>query len=346
MINDFKSFNYRLGIVEEKLNKLEIENSSEAEDNEFSSFSKNLINYNVLSKKKFFVAEFDVAKNKSIYINTQIDFSTQSKQKVFINLYANDKIFFNTSKTLYAGEQETITLSEYKSNKKEHIKFYVEIEPQEGILVIVKNISLFLLGLKKDFNKNEYNVIELKNEYLISITNNNSIFIKNIPKTNIELSYKQFEHLKSAISHSFVYIKENEKLYLFWVDIGNRLFCLDMDTKEKKFIDDNVTHVSATSNEDFILVSYIKNKSSIILEIRILKQFWTKIHVNLLNNSLISSLSYYNNYNEKFYIVLTDKNFSNYLIESFDESSSHGENVSANYSITVLTYSLNDIGGN
>lgn len=339
---NIKTLNNRISELENKFNKIENDIITEDSSNNYTIFSKKLINYAILSKKLIKIADFNTIKNKNLYFNGQISVSLQANQKIEINTYINDKKIYSTIKSIISGEQEITFMCNYIPPKNEEVNFYIEITSLDNILITVKNITLYVFGLSSNILKPEYQIAETTDKYIFSIISNELLYYKFVPKSLTKLSIQNFNLYKSARSHCFVYITNSNKLLLFRVDVSGRLFYSDFNVGNEEFIDSEISCVSAATNDEKTIVCFVKNGNCYYTELNNLGTInnINKVTVNL--SSINHCYIYFNKYNNKFYILLTDKNESNYLIESLEENASASNNINVSYSISATSYNLED----
>lgn len=334
LLNRIEELEYKFGIIQ---------NESNEEDDSFgcTNFSKKLINYNLIEKKKFILGEFDVRKNEDLFITCQVDANLQSSQNLYINLYINNTVIYSGTKAMLSGEDSALIFTSFTPTKNEHAVVTIEISPLKGILLIVKNINFIVVGLKNIEIPTDYQILELNDKYLLSINKNNMLYYSYVTKTISEYSLQDFILYKSSKSHSFSFLKNSSTLFLFRIDQNGKLIACNFDNGSEYLISDNVEWVSAASDENKIIVCYIKNNSCFMVEIRNLPDIYIEKRINFSVCSLKKCIIYFNKFRNKFCLILSDKTNSNYLIESEEEDYSHGENISAEYYINLSTY-----GGN
>ena len=104
------------------------------------------------------------------------------------------------------------------------------------------------------------------------------------------------------------------------------------------FFANEVSYVSAATNNKIIFVSYIKNN----------KIFYFELDSNYANtnHSLLEKLSaqfescytYFNKFNNRFIIVAKNVSGSNFMFESVNENLSNNMSLSANFELNITTY--------
>lgn len=338
MRTDLKYILNELNSLGERINKLE--NESEIENDEFvcTTFSKNLINYSVLEKRKFFIAEFDVKKNKSLYITYHINGALQTKEKILIKLFIDGTEVNFASKYPNGGEVELSSFLTYMPNKSKRVKAEIEVSPENGILFSVSLISIVVVGLSSAENETTFDALTLNDKILLSYKKDNSLYYSYVFKTNDNYNINNFKYKDTCLSYSFVYVKNLNLLLLFRVDLSGRLFVSNFDDGNEIYIDDKVSFVSGDSNGDFAIASFIKNNMCFISKIRNFSLNHSENCINFNISQLNKCLIHYNSFKNKFFLILSCKNNSNYLIESIDEKFSNGENLKMKYSISISTY--------
>lgn len=338
MLNNYNNLLYELEDIKFKLDLIELEKFYQNEVFNCANFSKKLVNYKLLEKKTIELAEFDIKKNEALYFTFQLDANLQSAQNVYITIYVGkDKIYYGT-RALLSGEDEVLIFADYTPSKSEHVKVSVEITPLLGKLITIRNLILIVSGIQIERPEPQYQIIENNDKYLLSIIKNNSLYYRYISKSISENNLQSFTLYKSAKVHCFAYLKSLNILILLRVDINGKLFICDFTNNNETFVEEGVSFVSADYNDDVIIACYIKKGYCYLIEIRNLALNYSKKRINFAICSLNKCLVHFNKFRQKFYLVLSDKYDSNYLIESEEEDYSQNENIIAEYSVSINTY--------
>lgn len=339
MIDKYKNLISKTNQIEESLNLLEA--NQENSQSYTTSFTKNLLNYSIIGSKKLLLANFDIDKNATLTLQCQIDLNLLSSQNIAFALYINNFCVFLTKKILNSGYNQISLIKNFTSQKSENISVYLEIKTLNNKVITLLTETLLVHGLNSNFDKVEYNAIELSQGFLISFLNNNNLYLKYSDKENLTLSLDDFTYHATAKSHCITYMQEANKVYLFRVDEDGRLFYSNLANDNEIFITHNVKNVYAAASQNKIFVCFIKDFSCYYFDIEnnIVSNIFK---LDFINSPLSACYAYFNNLNNKFYVIVTDKYNSNYIVESVDEHLTNGENIKAKYKIEISTYEVDD----
>lgn len=119
-------------------------------------------------------------------------------------------------------------------------------------------------------------------------------------------------------------------------DIGD-LFYSKFGENEK-YLESNVSAVSAVSINNATYVFYLQNNSCFQIEIDSNRNFSNKSKVECHNYEFINLYCSYSEIDNTIYLILTDKNNSNYLLEQINETFNSNEQINATYSVLIETY--------
>ncbi len=339
MIDKYKNLLSKTIEIEESLKS--IETIKESTQNLSTSFNKSFLNYSIIGTKRISIASFDIKKDLTITLQCQIDLSLLSKQNISFSLIINDFCVFLTRKQLESGHNQIVLTKNYTSYNNEKLNIYLEINTLDNKVATLESENLLVIGLNVNNNENEYNAIESNDGFLLSCLVNNNLYIKNTDKNLKTLNLEEFNYLASAKSHCIVYLKNQNKTYIFRVDLNGKLFYCNTDDMNEKYITDKVNKVYTSTDDNIILVSFIKNNSCYYFDIE--NGNVSKISkLEFVNNPLISCYNYYNKFNDKFYLIVTDRYNSNFIVESIIPKNSTGENLKVDYKIDISTYEVND----
>lgn len=338
MIDKLKSLLNKTSELENQIEEIEKSNQSKAPQVICSCFSKNLLNFSILSSRTILLAEFNVDEDSVITFQNQIDINLATNQKVKFSIIVNDISIYKSTKNLNAGYNQVNLIKTYTPFISEKIKVYLQITSVDNKLVTLISESLFVWGINESYASIEYQAVETSDKFLLSYINNNVLYFLYTNKENTANNYEDFNYFSSAKSHSFVYVKNQNKIYLFRVDLDGRLFYSNFDDNNEIYLTNNVSKVSAAASSDTICVTYVKDNICHYLEINKDGKYSIDKTINNLRNKIINTYVYYNNYKSKFYIVLTDEYSSNFIMESLSESKSSSSTLNASYEINITTY--------
>ena len=341
MINVIKTLINKTNSLEESFNNLSSNKIENVVNNNFICFSKGHIDFSFLNSNKFLIAKFETKQNSALYFQNQIELNIPVSQNIKISLIANNIAIYRSTRKLQSGFNQLTIMKSYTPLKSEEVELYLEIIAEDNSLITIISDTLLVWGLSNITSNIEYQAIETNNNFLLSYINNNSIFYKYTNKETISLNSEDFTYYSSAISYSFCYFEPIDKVYLFRVDLDGNLFYCNFNNNYEHFLDSDVSFVSCISNNKLILVSYIKNNSCYTIEINSSFNISSPNKINC-DIPFIKTYSYFNKYNKKFYLILTDSKNSNYIVENMDVLNVNHFNINATYSIEVSTYEVSE----
>lgn len=342
MIDTIKTLLNKTEELEDKINNLSSTQNNYTPSNNFVCFSKGLLNLSFSDKDKLLIAEFETIENFSLYFQNQIELNVPISQTIKISLSINNITFFSSSRKLQAGYNQFTIMKSYIPLKGETVKLYLKIKTEDNSPITIISNNLLVWGICNHSNEISYQAVESSEYFYLSYLNNNSIFYSKHTKENVELNSEDFNYYASAISYSFVYYEASQKVYLFRVDLDGNLFYTDFDSNNEIFIDSNITHVSAISNDNIILVSIVKDGVCYSFEMDGDGNFSNINEIDSNGIIIAKSYLYFNNYNNSFYIILTDQNNYNYITKSLIEYSGNNSHITANYTIEFSTYEVSE----
>lgn len=338
MIDKIKTLLNKTNELEDEIEQISETSNEKTETSNYVTFTKNLLNYSILTTQKVQIAQIEVIKNSSIYFQILIDVNLTTSQKVTFSLIVDNISIYKSTKTLSNGFNQISIMKAYNPLISTQSDIYIEITPTENKLVTLSLVSLSVWGLIDTQNNIKYQAIETENNILLAYLNNYQLFYKEVDKTTGSFNSEDFNLFKSAKSFLFAYNSQNKILLLFRVDTAGNLFYSNFNDKNEVFVSSGVQDVSACTDNSSTLITFIKNQ---------------KCYFVILNNNLILSdekllynnnyklkfcYAYFNNFNQKFYVITTDENDANFLIESQNETLNKQENINANISLTISTY--------
>ena len=340
MIDKIKTLLNKTNELEEKINQLSNNQNNFYNSNNFVCFSKGLLNLSFFSSDKLLLAEFETIENFPLYFQNQIEINIPTSQTIKISLSINKITFFRSTRKLQSGYNQFTIMRSFVPLKNENVELYLKITTEDGSPVTIISNTLFVWGICNYSNEINYQALETNNSLYLSYLNSNTLYYSKIDKKEIELNSEDFTYYSSALGYSFTYLKSTNKVYLFRIDLDGNLFYTDIDNNNEVFLGSNITHVSTAASESLILISVIKNNLCYTFEMSENEIVSTPTLINS-NDILVSkSYLYYNSFNNDFYIILSDKNNSNYITKTLTEYSSNQHLINAEYSIEFETYEV------
>lgn len=331
--SDVKKLEKKILSLEEKISKLENKNKLSTDKFGFNIYTKNLLNKNIISSTKFRIKTLKTNKNNSLFFQLKVKFLNYFSQDIQFKLFAED-IQVNCE-TIYRenGISEEIIFGTYQNNLSDSIKIDLLVKPKSGKQITIINTTLTVWGDNQQQN-DEYNATETNTHYLLSYISNNRLYYKLFQK-NENFEELDFIYFAEASSHSLCTI--NNEIYLFYVDTDNNLLLSNINNGDEQFIEGNISKVSCCSINNSIIFCYItldgKCFYSEMTNNNILSTSQIKISLGLFSNCYI----YYDKNKEKYYLIITKTNGSNYLLESINSIKSSTENIKATTNIYITT---------
>ena len=322
--------------LEERLDKLNKTVSNSEIDTRFSLFNNNCINATVITQKTITLAKFDNNKSQ-MYYSVLVNFYVGSKQEIEFYLLTNNSRIGHLLETFEVGNH-TVTISGvYEDKISEKIQAKILVNPKEDKAVLIGSSTLTIWGNLTIKNDNEFNAIETNSNYILSYCSNQRLYLKKINKSNIDSQEESnFEFVLPAKSHALCYDKNNDICYLLRIDNNDNLFFSDTIDFNEKFVANNVSKCSAIFNNSLI-ISFIKSGQCYYSQFENNNLISIK-KVNQLSGEFKDCNLFFDNANNKNYLVLTKLDESNYLFESVEKVSSNGESINATISISITTY--------
>ena len=336
MINQFTELKNKTNELEDELLNLKTEKQGEKSESHCLNFSRNFSSLEVILPKKIFVARIQPSKKTNIVLQMLVDLTLSVSESVEINLICGEFSIYKYRKVLTEGSNQISIMQNFEPLTTDKFPVYLEITPLTKKNIMVNQISLFAWGDLLGKYSTNYQGIETKDSYLLSILDNNCVYGLMTEKKENEFNLIDFEFIDNAISYSIFYSEKDDIVYFFRVDLNGNLFFSSFFDRYEKFIASGVSEVSAdVSDSGVILVSYIKNNKCYYFEIDENKRI--SMHKRLYCNYVLISktLCFYNKLKGKFIIIATGLNDNNYLIEQLDETFSNNNTVVAEYSFSV-----------
>lgn len=338
MIDKIKTLLNRTTELEEEVDNINSNSQEIVETNNYITFTKNLLNYSILNTQRILVAQVEVTQNSNIYIQALVELSLSTAQKVTFSIIVDEISIYKSTKSLSSGFNQISIMKAYTPLVSKQIDIYIEITPTENKLLTLTTISLSIWGIVESKNNLKYQAVETEENFVLSYLANNEMYYKTTNKDISTNNAEDFVRYKSAKSFAFAYDSTNKVLYNFRIDMSGKLFYSNFDDKNEIYLTNNAEDVSACSNDDIILVTYIKNNTCYFMLINENSNISEEKQLYFNNYIIKNCYCYYNSFNEKFYVILTDEKNSNYFIESYNESASNQESINASVSLLIDTY--------
>lgn len=335
MINRLLDLNNKTDEFEQYLSSFEKFQNKLSKKSTCISCIRNFSDLEIILPKKILITKLDATENSKIFFQCLLDLNLNSNEDVEFSFIVNDISIYKSKKSLLSGSNQICVMQNYVPLTTEQISVYIEITPVNGKSVFLYMASLFMWGNFEEVSILSYNAIEIYDKYLISIIDNNCLYYTKIDKIKKNINFLDLTYLNEAISHCFIYSSKSDITYLFRVDTMGNLFYSDFLLKNEIYITNNVSNVSASiSNDDIILVSYIKNNVCYYCEI-IDEVVSVHKKISCGNIKIANCYSYYNKFRNTFCIVLTSNKDNNYFIEQVKENDCRTNNLSVNYNISI-----------
>lgn len=340
MIDKIKTLLNKTNELEDKINSLSNNQNNFYNTNNFVCFSKGQLNLSFANSNKLLLAEFETIENFPLYFQNQIELNIPTSQTVKISLSINKITFFRSTRNLQAGYNQFTIMKSFTPLKNEQVELYLQITTENNSPITIISNTLLVWGLCNHSNEIQYQVLETNNNFYLSYLNNNTLYFSKIEKMEKELNSEDFSYYSSAIGYSFANIKSINKVYLFRIDLNSNLFFTDIEKNNETFIDTNVTQISTCSSDYSIKISIVKNNKCYVFEMSENEIFSNQTLINSNDILIYKSYLYWNEFNNNFYLILTDKNNSNYLTKSIPEYQSNNHFINAEYSIEFEEYEV------
>ncbi|MBQ8451562.1 MAG: hypothetical protein IJ538_02165 [Clostridia bacterium] len=336
MINPIKTI---LQLTENLDNKSQVANKNLVQNNIIfpAIFSKYFNGQSIVKNFQTSIAKINITKNQNIYLNGIVDLFFTENTTISIKIFIDDTPIYKTTRNVNPGTQQINLTKNYLPLFSDTVNLQFEISSKQDTSFIINGITLTCFGLDENHQIHKYETLVLENYFLISMCDKNTLYYLNSPKENSLYSTEDFNSIQSTTDYSFA--KLGNKIYLFRVDTSGNLFYREFNDTNDIFIEKEVTSVSSSSDGEKILLSYVK--SGICYHMEMISNglsFPTKIN---FTNPINNVSSFYDDLKEKFFLILTDKFNSNYIVESVDENEILNSNLSVSCSIEISDYEVN-----
>lgn len=342
MIDALKTLINKTNDLETKINNISDSKNINNITNNFICFSKGLINLSFLNSNKLLIAKFETIKGNHLYLQNQIELNIPVSQNIKISLLVNDIAIYRSTRKLQTGYNQLTIMKNYLPLTSEPVSVYLEVLAEDNSLITIISDTLFVWGLSNISKKTSYYAVEIEDDFLLAYLDNNTIYYKITQKSEISLNSEDFNYYSNAKSFAITYFKTTKQLFFFRVDIDGNLFFTDFYKNHETFIDSNISHVSCTCNNNLILVSVVKNGKCYTFELDKLFTPSNQILVDCHNIYIEKSYLHFNEFNNKFYLIVTDKNSSNYLLETIDEYEFDQSFINVDYNIDFSSYEVTE----
>lgn len=326
LINKTEELEKSIKFLDDELNNSNI--------NKYKNIQCNLLNYSIVSSRKILISSVNLKRNNKVYFDCKITVNILSSQTINFYFIVDNLCLKKVSKNLSSGHHTINIEDSYLSLKNTPVKIELQVINEQEKLIYLESINLLINGIEDEFETYQYNGLISNENLLISILAHKRLFIGT---KSLETSIFSIENLNFhswAISHSLAFDPQNRIAYLLRVDLDGRLFYSNLNDKNEIYLTSCVQSVSSIYCNNILYVTYIKNKSCYTFEI---ENGTSSKHKKITNirKPIINSRLYYNNFINKIYLILTDKNNSNYLLESINTNLTQGETLSSSFEISL-----------
>ena len=332
MINDVKYIKEKTDELESSINKLHTNTLKTYKT--FKTINKPLLNYSIVNSTEIELYNVYVLNNTNMYFMCKIDFYLPSAQNVSFALLIDSICVVKSIKYFAYGKNEIFLSKDFSSITTSTCSIKLVVESIDKKQIELNNVSLTIYGLKENAENINYQSIEVGNDsILLSYLDNSELYYLLTKKSKNYYNFSDFIYYSSVKSYSFSYNTLNCKLLLFYIDENNILYLTDINSQQHELLDTDTTVVSSCYGNNMILVCYIQDFTCKYLFI----ESGTVSKVSKIDffSNLINVKTSYNNCNGKFYLVLTDTNNQNYLVESINENLSLAEKLKASVGFTI-----------
>lgn len=326
------SLNEKIELLEKKIKKLEKQTSNFDSNYSFSVYTNNFLNMQVLHKKHINLKTISNTNKKQLFIQIKIKLFNFSSQNVEVKLFADKNQIASETELLNYGTNEISISGTYLNTLIDEVKIYIEVIPKSNKALTINSVTQTTWGDTQE-NHEDYSASESESDYLLSYIYDDKLYYKQFVKFQEPDDY-DFIFCRNAISHSSCYFKNN--FYIFYVGQDNNLFFLNLTNSSENFIAQNVSKVSCSVTDNSMVFSYISNGNCYYGEIQNNVVISNK-QITSIHSKFIETCIYYNPYNAKCYLIITNTNGGNYILESIKENFSSSENICANISLTLET---------
>lgn len=336
MINEITTLFNKTDELEDYLNNFKkIQNRTENKTT-CQSFLKNFSNLEIILPKKISLAKINATKNSRIFFQALVEFSMPTEETVEFAFSVNDIAIHSDKKTLTAGSNQIVIMRNFEPLESEEIEIFLTIKPKNRKTLYLQMVSLFVWGDLEKIENVSYEAIETADKFVLSFIDNDSLYVKIADKNKGEYSFMDFDYLMPAISHSFVYDSVLGALLLFRVDKAGNLFLSNYNDLNEKLLFSKVKKVSVCSNgQGRILATIIKDNDCYYFEINANGSVSSLKKLKVASVKPTNCHCYFNEYRGEFFILVADKNNSNYLVSEIKGTAFGVDNISATYSIFV-----------
>lgn len=317
--------------LENKVVKLQSKSKDMIEGVGFRVYTKNYLNFQTVSNKSFTIKTLNNPKN-ALFFQIKVKFYNFSGQNVLFRLFADKVQIASEEQNFQTGIHEIIIYGTYQNAISDKIVLELYVNPRAKKQILVSNTTLTVWG-DTSVQSEEYDAVETDEKYVLSYITNDRLYFKNFDKT-ANSEEVDFTFYEEAISHSIC--SNGKNVFLFRVDPNGNLFYCDTDDYIEKFITSNVSKISCCFYEEAIIFCYIKEGECYYGEIKNNIVISNKKITTILG-TFVDCYLYFNNKNNKCFLVLTKKDNSNYLLENVTAKSSLSENINAEINLEITT---------
>ena len=335
MINSYSALTKKTIELESQLEELKNNFENTESSPNCIVINKNFSNLEILLTKRVSLSKITFGKDSSLFFQGQVEIVSSANQEIIVSLLVNSTCAQKIVKDVSIGSNSIPIFCNFTPISVKNIYTYIKIEPKSQKAVYLQNISVAVWGASLESDDLSYQALELDDNYLISMLYNQTLYYKIIPKEKNEFLISDMDFIDYVVTYSFVKITND--VLLFKVNERGDLFYSKLSEMEK-FITGNVTAVSAVSTKNETFVFFIQNNACFQFQIDSENNISNFKKIECNNYKIKNVYAYCKKETDKVYIVLTDINNSNFLLEQINETKKQIENISANFNITFDVY--------
>lgn len=338
MINLYEDLNKKTQQLENQISTLSSQTDNLKKNSIFTN-KKNFVNCSVVGSRKIYLTEFTFETNNDLCFQLNVLIKISAKQKISFSIIANDEIICKHSEEYSVGMHQINLSKDYIPLENKSVKLFLEITSIDDKFISLVSSNLHISGLNQEKPLYKYQSLSQDENYLVSYCYNGELFYTFTIKDTCNLSSEDFINFSSAKSYAFAVL--NSKIYLFRVDLDNNLFYSQFPNKNETFILSDVNSVSTVALSSKIIISIVKEKKCYVCELDN-ENFSELKEITCTDKQIVNSYLYLNNFSNKIYLILTDSEKMNYILESINETTSTNELLNISYNINIQTYGESD----
>lgn len=336
MINELNNLLSKTRTIQRAIDELYFE-TNVLKNSTYTTFKTNFLNFSTTSKQTAFLNKVKYFKNRRLFFEHQITINTPSSQLISISLLIN-KIAVCVHKENFSAGQHVVNINKtYTPTITGDVEISLQIESLDGKYVLIKDSVLTIFGLTENASNSKFQHLKINNNILISCLFNGNLYYKIVPCDSYIYSLDELSCYGQAKDYSFCLNNMNDSLYLFRVDNNSNLFYTKFDTIDEKFITKKVDKITTCFSNELICACILKKGKCYSFEL--IDEIISGLNeVVNFNKAIVDCYLYFNNYNLKTYLILSDSQKKNYILESISETNRNSENIFLTCNIFISTY--------